>query len=88
MIKVFLPYMGMVAILINKPWPFEQIFNPPLTEGSTWSLKKIGPKISEEKPFKSVDEQRTDWRMYGWTMTDDKRQMITSARQVPFTQVS
>ena len=32
---VFLPYMGMVAILINGLWPFVQIFNPPLTEGST-----------------------------------------------------
>ena len=40
--------MGMVAILINEPWPFEQIFNPPLTQGSTWNLKKIGPGVSEE----------------------------------------
>ena len=29
-------HMGMVAILINGPWTFEQIFNSPLSEGSTW----------------------------------------------------
>ena len=45
---MFLPYVGMAAILINGLWPFVQIFNPPLTEGSTWSLKKIGPEVSEE----------------------------------------
>ena len=29
-------------------WPFVQIFCPPLTQGSTWNLKKFGPGISEE----------------------------------------
>ena len=29
--QVFLPYMSMVAILINGHWSFGQIFNPPLT---------------------------------------------------------
>ena len=52
---VFLPYMGMAAILIDGSWPFEQIFNPPLTEGSTWNLKKFGTGVSEEKSFKGVD---------------------------------
>ena len=28
--------------------PFVQMFNPPLTEGSTWSLKKTGSGVSEE----------------------------------------
>ena len=37
---------------------FEQIFNPPLKDGSTYSLKKIGPGVSEEKSFKSVDGLR------------------------------
>ena len=46
--QVFLPYMGMAAILINWPWPFVQIFNSPLTEGTTWTLKKIGPEVSEK----------------------------------------
>ena len=44
--------MGMAVILITGPYPFEQIFNPPLIEGSTWSLKKTGPEVSEEKSFK------------------------------------
>ena len=52
--------MGMVAILINGPWPSEQIFNPSLTEGSTWSLKKIGPGVTEEKSFKGLNGRMTD----------------------------
>ena len=56
--------MDMAAILINGLWPFVQIFNPLLTEGSTWSLKKIGLEVSEEKSFKGVDNRR-------WT-TDGK----------------
>ena len=44
----FFTIYGMAAILINRPWPFVQIFNNPLTEGSTSSLKKIGPGFSEE----------------------------------------
>ena len=55
----FLPYMGMAAISINGPWPFEQIVNSSLTEVSTWSLKKIGPVFSEEKSIKCVDGRRT-----------------------------
>ena len=52
--------MGMAATLINRPCPFEQVFNTPLTEGSTWTLKKIGPGVTEEKLFNGVDEERTD----------------------------
>ena len=33
------------------------IFNPPSTQGSTQSLKKFGPGVSEEKSFKGVNEQ-------------------------------
>ena len=51
---VFLRQTGMAAILINEQWLFEQIFNPPLTEGSTWNMKiKSGPGVSE-KSFKGV----------------------------------
>ena len=49
--------MGMAAILLNGPWPFVQIFNPPLIYGSAWSVKKFGPGVSEEKSFKDVDGQ-------------------------------
>ena len=55
--------MDMAAILMNGSWPFVHIFNPHLTEGSTWNLEKIGPGVSEEKSFKGVDDRR---------MSDDK----------------
>ena len=71
--------MSMAAILINKPCLFEQIFNPPLTKGSTLSLKKTGPGVSEEMPFKGMDGLRS---------TDDGRQVITIAHPEPSTQVS
>ena len=59
--------MGMAAILIKGPWPSLQIFNPLLTEDSTWKLKKIGPGVSEVKSFKGVDDwQQTD---DGWWQT-------------------
>ena len=40
--------MVMVAILLNGQIPFVQIFNPPLTEGSTCSSMKIGVGGSEK----------------------------------------
>ena len=49
--------MGMAAILIYDPWAFVQIFNPPLTQSSTWSLKKFDRGVSEEKSFKDVNER-------------------------------
>ena len=70
--------MGMVAILINGPRLFVQIFNPPLTKGSRRNLKKIGPGISEK--FKGVDGRRTDRRQ-----TDD---VITIALPEPSAQLS
>ena len=53
----------MVAILINQPWPFLQILNPPLTEGSVGNLKKIGQWVSEKKSFKGVNGWVTEGRM-------------------------
>ena len=70
--------MGMAAILINRLWPFEKIFNPSLTEGSRWNLKKIGPGDSEEKSFKGVYRRMTD----RWTM-DGGWQVITIAHPEP-----
>ena len=62
--------MGMAAILINESWPFEQIFNPPLTDCSTWSLKKIGLGDSEKKSFKGVYRRKED-------RLTDRRQMAS-----------
>ena len=50
--------MDMAAIFINGPWPFEQTFNTPVTEDSTWILKKTG--VTEEKSFKRVDGRTDD----------------------------
>ena len=50
--------MGMAAIAMIGPFTFVQMFNPILTEGSTWSLKRIGPGFSEENLFKGVDGRR------------------------------
>ena len=65
---MFLPYMGMATILLNGPRPFVQIFNPPLTEGSTGSLKKTGPGVSD---FRGEVVQRSEQTMDGqWTGSD------------------
>ena len=55
-------------------------FKSPFTQGSTWSLKKFRPGVSEEKLFIDVNG-RTDVRM-------DGRRMITIAHPEPLAQVS
>ena len=47
--------MGMVAILVMWPGPFEQTFVPPSQGGSTWNLASIGQVVSKEKMFENVD---------------------------------
>ena len=54
----FLPYMGMAAILVMWPRPFEQIFIPPTPGGYIWNLVTIGPVVSEEKSFEIEDGGR------------------------------
>ena len=56
--------MGMAAILIYGPWLFVQIFNPTLTQSSTWSLKKFGPGGVLSMLFKDVSGDR---QTYGQT---------------------
>ena len=58
-------------------------FQTPLTEGSTWSLKKIGPGVSEQKSFKGLAGWTTDIRT-----DDDRRQVITIANPEPSAQMS
>ena len=55
--------MGMVAILVMWPWPFEQTCVPPSHWSSIWNLTLTGPVVSEEKMFK----------FKVWTTTDDGR---------------
>ena len=65
----FLSYMGMAAILVMWPRPFEQTFVPPSNGDSIWNLASIGPVVSEEM-FKEC-ERRTDGRTDEGQMTDD-----------------
>ena len=44
--------MGMAAILVMWPGPFEQTFVPPSHGDSVWNLASIGPVVSEENMFK------------------------------------
>ena len=65
----FLPYMGMAAILVMWPGPFEQFFVPPIPGGYRWNLVTIGPVVSEEKSFEIVDGRRQ-------TTDDDGRRSL------------
>ena len=51
--------MGMAAILVMLPGPFEQTVVPLSEGGSTWNLASIGPVISE-KMFENVDKHTDD----------------------------
>ena len=51
--------MGMAAILVRWPEPFEHTFIPPSNVVSIWNLASIGPVVFEEM-FKSVDDRQTD----------------------------
>ena len=59
----FLPYMGMVAMLVKCPKPFEKLFIPLTSGGCIWNLVIIGPAVSAEKLFGIVDWQIADGRM-------------------------
>ena len=64
--------MGVAAMLVMWPGPFEQFFLPPSSGGHIWNLGTIGPAVSEEKLFEIVDG-RTDGR----TTDDDGRRRPT-----------
>ena len=46
--KGFLPYMGVVAILVMWPRPQEQTFVPPFHGDSTWNLDLTDPAVSDK----------------------------------------
>ena len=56
--------MGMAAILVMWPGPFEQSFVLLSHGGSIWNLTLIGQAVSEEKMFKSVDDRRRTTEAY------------------------
>ena len=47
--------MGMAAILVMWPGPFEHAFVPPFQGGSTWNLASNGLVVIEEKKFKILN---------------------------------
>ena len=53
--------MGMAAMLVMWPRPFEQLFFPKGPGGCIWNLVAIGPVVSEEKSFEIVDGRRTTY---------------------------
>ena len=57
--------MGVAAILVMWPEPFEQTFVPASKGVFIWNLSLIGPVVSEEKMFENVDG-RTDGRRSDW----------------------
>ena len=53
----FLLYVGMAAILVNWPGPFEQNFIPPSHWGFTGNLASIGLVVSKKKKFENVESE-------------------------------
>ena len=49
--------MGMAAILVMWPGPFEHTFVPLSHGDSIWNLASISPVVSEEKMFKECERQ-------------------------------
>ena len=58
----FLPYMGMVAMLVMWSRPFELFIFPKDPGGCIWNLVTIGPVVSEGKSFEIVDRRKDDGR--------------------------
>ena len=55
--------MGMAAILVMWPGPFQQIFIPPSHGGPIWNLTLIGTVVSEEM-FKECGRWMTTTEAY------------------------
>ena len=50
--------MGVAAILVMGPGPFEETFVPPSEGVSTWNLSSIGPVVSEM--FENVEGRKDE----------------------------
>ena len=56
----FLPYMGMAAILVMWPGPFEQIFHSPIPEKLHMKFDWLAQWFQRRICLKSVDNGQTD----------------------------
>ena len=67
--------MGMTAILVMWPGPFEQTFVPLSHGDSLWNLASIGPGVSEEKLLKEcgrlTDRRRTTEAYLSYKLTNE-----------------
>ena len=64
--------MGMAAILVIWPGPFEQPFIPSSHGGSTWKFASIGPAVSKEKKLENVESEWPWTKVNEWmTLTFD-----------------
>ena len=57
--------MGMAAILVMWPRPFEQAFVFPSQGGSTWNLGSTGLVVFKEKKFENVEAK------WPWTKVNE-----------------
>ena len=58
--------MGMSAILVKWPRPFDNTFFPPSHLGSIWNLASIGYAVSKEKKFENVESERPWTKVNEW----------------------
>ena len=75
--------MGMAAILVMWPGPFEQTFVSPFHRSSIWNLTLIGPVVSEEKMFKECGRRRTteaylSYKLTKWAFGSGKLKKFTT----------
>ena len=63
----FLPYMGMVTILVRWPRPFYLSFSDLSCAGSTWNMTSISPGFLREKQLYSDLEPRSLNDLDLWT---------------------
>ena len=71
--------MGMAAILVMWPGPFEQIFVPPSHGDSIWNLASIGPVVLEKKMFKewTTDDRRTTEAYLSYKLTNEPSAQVS-----------
>ena len=73
--------MGMAAILVMWPGPFEQTFVSPSHGDSIWNLASIGLVVSEEKMFKEcgrqTDSQRTTEAYQSYKLTNEPSAQVS-----------
>ena len=68
--------MGMAAILVMWPGPFEQTFIPPSHGGSIWTLTLIGHAVFEGKML-SVDDRRTTESYLSYKLTSEPSAQVS-----------